>query len=359
MTKNRKFLTFTAQIVAVLAILVTFSLCFAGCNGDEITDIVEVTYDNDDLGKMPNEQAIEGIDPIDESKLIKFSEESVADADVEATAAYLFNLANANLAKVDYYANKATGNGVATITIGEDASGSMEVREVRIKDGAAMYMETMGEVVSGRLGDGGNSSLIVSACRALLDYGNRKYTPDGVTMYRQEGGTSCLDPNYSLNNFYTDQPYINWDECDDVESMTIQDFMKDEYYRNSYFETNSSEINAKTLKEAKVTHNDAEGYYEIELVVDVTTNALTLATQSTRNSASSDDIVFVYQTIKCEVWDCGLFRYYSTDDSWEGSIKAGIFSLGGSSVNFWEKYFTYNKEMAPGLQIPTDMTWYK
>ena len=132
--------------------------------------------------------------------------------------------------------------------------------------------------------------------------------------------------------------------------------MKQEYYRNNCAETNNSILNADTVTKASVSHNDEYGFYEIELVVDVNSNALELATESTRESADSKDIVFVYQTIKCEIWDCGLFRYYATDDSWAGTLKG---FLGGTSINEWEKYFTYNKENAPGLQIPTDMTWYK
>ena len=355
MTKNRKFLALAAQIIAVLAILVTLSLCFVGCNGDPITDITPVEFDHDDLGEAPEAAALEGIDGIDTAKILALSDEQTENVDVKTTATYLFNLANTNLGKVGWYANKATGNGTATITMGITASGDMEVREIRIKDGAAMYMETMGQVVDGRLNDGGSAEGIVGMCRNILDYGNRKYTPDGKTFYLQDGGTDVLNGD-SLSNFFTDQLYIDWTKCEKVQSLSVDEFMKQEYYRNNYAETNSSILNADTVTKASVSHNDEYGFYEIELVVDVNSNALELATESTRESADSKDIVFVYQTIKCEIWDCGLFRYYATDDSWAGTLKG---FLGGTSINEWEKYFTYNKENAPGLQIPTDMTWYK
>lgn len=349
MTKKKNLFAIATQVIVVLAVIVTISLCFVGCDGDPITNIPPVGFDHDDLGLEPEAAALEGIYSIDESQVLAQSTELVVDTDVKTTAAYLFNLANNNLCKVNWYANVATGNGTATINIGANASGNMEVREVRIKDGAAMYMETMGQVVDG------TTEWIVDACRTLLNYGNRKYTPDGKTFYLQDGGRKALSDN-SLANFYVEGTnYINWDECDDVRSISVDQFMKEEYYRSNYAETNSSHIAADTLEKASVYYDEEHGYYEIEMVVDVDSDALELAIASTRNSANSDDIVYAYQTIKCQVWDCGLFRYYSTDDSWEGSL---LNILGGSSVNFWEKYFTYNKDNAPGLQIPTGMTWY-
>ena len=300
MTKNRKFLALAAQIVAVLAILVTLSLCFVGCNGDVDPDAPPVDFDRDDLGRQPEEASIQGATAIDSTQVTATSAELSTDEAVKATAAYLFNLANANLEKVDYYANYAVGGGTADVT-SLSMAGDMKVREVRIKDGAAMYMVTLGRVTNGYV-IGNNTdpvAPIISLCRTILDYGNRRYTPDGKTMYIQEGGTSCLTET-SVANFYTDQPYINWDKCDKVKSESIEDFMKNEYYRNHYFETNSSLINAQNLVNASVVHNEELGCYEIEMTVDVNSNALELATESTRESAGSKDIVFVYQTIICE-----------------------------------------------------------
>lgn len=356
MTKNRKFLALAVQIVAVIAILVTFSLCFVGCNGDVDPDAPPVDFNHDDLGRVPEEASIQGVTAVDSAQVTATSAELSPDEAVKATASYLFNLANANLEKVDYYANYAVGGGTANV-VNLKMAGDMKVREVRIKDGAAMYMVTLGRVTNGyKTGESSDSvSWIIGICREILDYGNRKYTPDGKTMYVQEGGTSCLTET-SVANFYTDQPYINWDKCGKVKSESIEDFMKNEYYRNHYFETNSSLINANNLVNASVVRDDELGCYNIEMTVDVNSNALELATESTRESAGSNDIVFAYQTIKCQVWDCGLFRTYETSDSWEGTM-AGI--LEGNTSNEWTKYFTYNKANAPGLQIPTDMTWYK
>ena len=115
MTKNRKFLALAAQIVAVLAILVTLSLCFVGCNGDVDPDAPPVDFNRDDLGRVPEEASIQGVTAIDGAQVTATSAELSTDEAVKATAAYLFNLANANLEKVDYYANYAVGGGTAKV----------------------------------------------------------------------------------------------------------------------------------------------------------------------------------------------------------------------------------------------------
>lgn len=342
------------SIISIVLILTT--VFFIACDGETEQFDENINLDHDDLGVAPNEAAQAGIDKPDASKLSASSAELTEDAAVKEAATYLFNIANGNLAKVSYFANYAFGSGVATVT-NLKMSGSMQVREVRIKDGAAMYMVTMGRVINGYKTStpDKNDANILGACRLLLDYGNRKYTPDGQTFYVQTGKSKCLLEN-SVDNFYTDTPYIDWDKCDKVRTMTVSEFMKEDYYNKSYVETTNADITPENIESASIVHNDKEGYYEIEIKVDVTSDALKLATESTRNSANSSDIVFVYQTIKCQIWDCGLFRIYETNDSWEGSL---INILKGYSTNEWHKYFTYNKENAPLYQIPSDTSWAK
>lgn len=339
----------------ISVVLLCTMIFFMACDGESETFNENQDLNHDDLGVAPNETAQQGIDKPDASKLNVESKELSEDATVKEAATYLFNLANDNLAKVAYYADYAYGSGVATVT-NLSMSGSMQVREVRIKDGAAMYMVTLGRVMNGYKTEtpDQNDATILGMCRTLLDYGNRKYTPDGQTFYVQNGKSKALLEN-SVDNFYTENPYIDWNKCSKVESMSLSDFMKKDYYNKSYVETSNGDITAQNIVNASFTHNE-NGYYEIEITVDVTSDALKLATESTRESASSKDIVFRYQTIKCQIWDCGLFRQYETFDSWSGSL---LNLLKGYSENEWHKIFTYNKENAPLYQIPSDTGWAK
>lgn len=344
-------------LLALISIVMIFTVVFfIACDGESETFNENIDLEHDDLRVAPNESAQQGIDKPDASRLTALSSSLSEDVAVKESATYLFNLANDNLSKVSYYANYAYGSGVATV-VSLDMSGSMQVREVRIKDGAAMYMVTLGRVMNGykTATPEINDSHILGLCRSLLDYGNRKYTPDGQTFYLQNGKSSCLLEN-SVDNFYTDTPYIDWNKCKKVKSMSLADFMKEDYYNKSYVETTNGVIIPENIVNASISHND-DGYYEIEITVDITTDALKLSTESTRNSASSDDIVYRYQTIKCQIWDCGLFRQYETYDSWAGTLLKGL--LEGYSTNEWHKLFTYNKENAPLYQIPSDVSWAK
>lgn len=345
-------------LLLIVSITLILTAVFAtGCDGKKEEFNNEFNIDHDDLGLKPDSNAQTGITILDPSMVKATSTELSSDAAVKETACYIFNLANDNLAKVAYYANYAQGSGTATIT-NMKMSGSMQVREVRIKDGAAMYMVTMGRVVDGFNTETGKSeSFITGLCRNLLDYGNRKYTPDGQTFYLQSGKSKALVEN-SLDNFYTENPFIDWNKAGKIEKIGVNDFMKKEYYRSHYAETNSSVIIPDNITDAKVVYSEDKGLYEIEITVDVTTDALKLATESTRNSANSSDISFRYQTIKCEIWDCGLFRMYHTSDSWAGSL---LDLISGYSENTWTKYFTYNKQNAPAYQIPaeSELSWAK
>ena len=200
------------SIISIVLILTT--VFFIACDGKTEQFDENQNLDHDDLGVAPNEAAQAGIDKPDASKLTAESATLSEDLSVKEAATYLFNLANSNLAKVSYYADYAYGSGVASVTTLK-MSGSMEVREVRIKDGAAMYMVTMGRVVNGYNNDTPDktNTAVLGACRILLDYGNRKFTPDGKTFYLQEGGSSSLLEN-ALNNFYTDTAYIDWNKCE-------------------------------------------------------------------------------------------------------------------------------------------------
>ena len=134
------------SIISIVLILTT--VFFIACDGKAETVDGDHNTNHDDLEIAPGEAAQAGIDKPDASKLTALSNELSEDAAVKEAATYLFNLANDNLAKVPYYANYAYGSGVASVTTLK-MSGSMEVREVRIKDAAAMYMVTMGRVVNG------------------------------------------------------------------------------------------------------------------------------------------------------------------------------------------------------------------
>lgn len=344
-------------ITTVIGIILALTMLLAiGCNGDVDTFKNEFDIDHSDLGVAPEDKYLQGTTRIDSSKVTKTSEELTDDSDVIATATYLFNLADSNLESVEFYASLSHGSGVATIT-NMNMAGSMQVREARVKDGAEMYMVSMGRVVDGYLTGNSSSSVstIISMCRAVLDYGNRVYTPDGKTFYRQKSGTKALDKN-CVDNFYTQNTYIDWSKADKVTKTDYATFMAENFYDSHYAEANGSKINTDTIKQAKVVFNEALGIYEIEMIVDTSTDALELSTASIRDSAGSNDIVYTHQTIKCEIWTSGMFRMYHTADGWSGTLAS---ILKGSSENLWTKYFTYNKDKATQFIMPTseELTW--
>ena len=354
MTKKKKIIAITVPIAVVLVIAIILIILFFGLTSEPPV-VPEVSFDFDGLGTAPADEAPEGTDRIDASSVDSFSDSLSEDVNVIEDATYLFNIANQNLGKVDFYVSFAAGGGTANIT-SVGMGGSMEVREIRVIDGDSMYMESMGQVVQGYMMSNPDVSnvTIENVCKGILEYGNRKYTPDGQTFYLQEGGSYVLGTE-SLSSFL-EGTGIDWTKSDPVRTESVDEFMTNEFYRYSYVEASSNIINTDTILKASLVHNEAEGYYEIQLVVDINSNALELSTASTRDSAGSDDIVYTHQTITCHVWENGLMRYFNTEDGWKGTL-AGF--LSGESNNTWEKYFSYNREDVSVIVTPTDLSWAK
>ena len=136
MTKKKKIIAITVPIAVVLVIAIILIILFFGLTSEPPV-VPEVSFDFDGLGTAPADEAPEGTDRIDASSVDSFSDSLSEDVNVIEDATYLFNIANQNLGKVDFYVSFAAGGGTANIT-SVGMGGSMEVREIRVKDGGSM-----------------------------------------------------------------------------------------------------------------------------------------------------------------------------------------------------------------------------
>ena len=85
-------------LFAIISIVLILSTVFIiACDGETEYFNENQDLNHDDLGVAPNEEAQQGIDKPDASKLSASSAELTEDAAVKEAATYLFNLANDNL----------------------------------------------------------------------------------------------------------------------------------------------------------------------------------------------------------------------------------------------------------------------
>lgn len=339
--KRKLFLTVSIILIAVL------SLSLFACAGkDDIGETVNPFIEG--IGEAPKADLNSEI--IDASK-VSLSAEGTTDISVLESAVYLFDIANYNIQNVEYWNSIAYGSGTATI--GGGLSGSMEVRDIYVKDGTKSYMKSFGRIVKAS----DNAKTLLGIMQSMLDYGKIRYSEDGETVYYINGGHKSLDKD-SVKNFLTDKETINVEKASKDNRIIYPSaavFERENFARGTIFEIDNADIQTKYLEEASITHDDEKGLYTVTMKVDPTSDALTLGRQSLRKSASSKDLDYVYQTIIFEVWDCGVLRSYCTDNSW----TATIYILNGSSENNYYRYFGYDKSLADKTKIPAveEMSW--
>ena len=134
--------------------------------------------------------------------------------------------------------------------------------------------------------------------------------------------------------------------------MSYQEYLDSICARRSHVEIDNSLMKWSSISGVKLSHNK-DGYYELYIEVDVTSDCLLLGEENLRQSALSNDLKYVYQKITIQIWDCGLIRNYATDNSWAATIAGGL--LTGESTNTYSKAYSYNKENVKNLVITQEI----
>ncbi|MGN0771219.1 MAG: hypothetical protein ACI4MI_01395 [Christensenellales bacterium] len=343
------------KILAVcLLVAMVFCLAFTGCDSEE-RENATISLDYDDILVKPVAASAQGATAIDSSK-ITLSNDLTDDIAVLESAAYLFTLANENAHKVDFSASVSEGRGYADVSTGGlTLRGNMEVREFNCNEGASKFYEGFGQVMSGQnMTSGEDIGSILAAIRAILDYAERTYSPDGTVFYKQRDMNVLKSTSISEFAPGTDQ-YLNWSEARKSKShkYSATQWLDEGVGKvnKHYQDIDNANIQAQYISQAKISYNK-EGYYCCYFEVIPTSDALKLGREGLRDSTGSKDLDYVYHHVTMEVWDCGLMRYYSTANSWEATILA----FKGVSQNEYYRYFTYNKDNVTSL-LNYDTSW--
>ena len=337
------------KIFALLLVFILLCCSLLGCDTQKYLG-KEVNIDFDDFLVKPTIRNLNNVSGVDNSK-VTLSADITEQQAVKESACYLYHLANTNAQLLDFFAYISEGNGHADVTSnGLSLRGNMEVRDYFFKDNAKKYFETIGVVMSGEnLSDGKDITTLLGAVRLILNYAERNYTQDGVTFYKQrKSGADVVDENTIKDFNPPSTDYVNWDKIKKTAKFDKKSWYEEDKIRNHHYEIDNADIKPEYLKNAQVTHNKKEGFYEVYYEVIPTSPALELGRQSLRKSTGSKNLDYVYQKVSFSVWEDGVFRMYSTDNSW----KADIAIFKGVSQNKYSRYFTYNRESVKKLAIP-------
>lgn len=125
-------------------------------------------------------------------------------------------------------------------------------------------------------------------------------TKKGVSY---EDGVISADLD-SVNVSYVDKPYFN---ASQELKYTQTDFV----------------ITKDTIKDVSISHNDEEGFYIVELSVDVE-NEEAIAKPYANLSSNVKKAKYLSVREHIEIWDNGYFRAFYSLDNWKGTVVVSI-----------------------------------
>ena len=100
-------------------------------------------------------------------------------------------------------------------------------------------------------------------------------------------------------------------------------------------------------------------YYELKFTVDTAVaNADSATIDRLENDNSGKDMSVGKLEVVAQVWECGLMKFYQTDETWSGSIGAAILWYKGSADSqsyTWYSYTERDNDMSESIAILNSM----
>ena len=335
--------------ILILVILIAAICLFAGCD-DGRAQSAEASLDFDGLGSAPTAEAAAKATPIDKSRLT-LSDTISTDKAVLDSIKYILVTSNQNLIDCDFFAAASYGSGVATIN-GGTIVGAMDTRDVRVYDNGEYWYDAYGLIVDAyslKKGKRGKvNSAVSSVISSALNYAKRAYSPDGETFYvSNKGGTSkstiTLFPSYNAVTYNRPKS----------QKQTLEQFNKYTYSRDSYKSyTTDNYDNDLPILSGSLKYDETNGIYTLEFDVNCENNTLELSVADMLSNSAIKKFVYAKKHLIIELWECGLIKNYINSNVWKAEM---ILNISGSSDNFYEQRFTYDKSKLVEMNIPQEL----
>lgn len=343
----KNFKKITAAVLLVILMATIFLL--AGCS-DKRAESAEANLDFDGLGSAPTAEAIAKATPFDKSKITLSDSQSTEQAVLDSIK-YMLVTSNQNLIDCDFFAAASYGTGTASIN-GGTIVGAMDTRDVRVYDNGTYWYDSYGLIVDAyslKNGKKGNvSNTIISVMTMALNYAKRFYSPDGENFYvSTEGSTSkssiTLFPSYNAVSYSKPKS----------KKQTLEEFNKFTWSRDSYKSyTTDNYDNEKPITAGSIKYDEEKGIYTLEFDINCENDTLELSVADMSSNSAIEKFNYAKKHLTIELWECGLIKNYINSNVWEAKM---ILGLSGTSDNFYEQRFTYDKSKLVEMNIPQEL----
>lgn len=167
-------------------------------------------------------------------------------------------------------------------------------------------------------------------------YAERCYTDSSMDyMYAEK----TLEPTHTVEDGEKITYNADWNNLFYAKQKAKPVFFADQ---EGDYEYTDQIIRPETIQTAAVSYNSEQGYYRLELNLDIDNPLTTSKTLSNlRASSGAADAAYTSMHEIIEIWDNGYFKYFLSEDQWEGNRQKG-FSLHLKSDLRYETDFLYD-----------------
>lgn len=140
---------------------------------------------------------------------------------------------------------------------------------------------------------------------------------------------------FSSSRDETDVPYANWDEADDTYYVEAPIFTQGQY---GIFTVTNHTITAETIKDADVTYNEEEGYWDVTCSLNLSNaDSVAYSLADIRLGTGDKNAKYTKVTFHYTVWDNGYMRTFFMTEEWSAKVVVKLtFSM---DSNFYFSYY--------------------
>ncbi|MDD3947600.1 MAG: hypothetical protein PHI19_07150 [Clostridia bacterium] len=180
-------------------------------------------------------------------------------------------------------------------------------------------------------------ALVGAVSKASTKFAERSYTNASMDYLYSE---KTLEPTHTLceNEIIY---HADWENLYFAKQKQKPVYCADQ---EADFEYTDQKIRPETIQTVSVTYNEQEGYYRLEMELDVNepfTTSITLP--NLRENSGSDNAAYTSMREVIEIWDNGYYKYFLSEDAWEGTLTEPIRMNLSSDIRF-ETDFLYDQD---------------
>ena len=283
--------------------------------------------------------------------------EIAAGNDSTAKVLHFLDIINYNLITADYLAAISVGGGTASSDL-LNIKGGLKYGHVYVRDRGRFYLQSVAKVTEA------TSSLninLLSLTQNLLNSAERKYSPDGKIFYleRVKGGHSNAKLLYSYTYGWADF------RKGEHKVLNLAEYKAEEFIYRDYRELNNFVLTPDTIRRDSIRISYKDGLYTFTFRVNLEDGvsrdkATKYARAHLREVSKSEDLEYILYKVTIEMWDNGMIRKYTKEESWKASLKLPLgIRPSGCSYSLTSVYYSWNPADCTFKTNNSDISWAK